>query len=117
MTEHEYNQIIHELGIVQGELKGVQTSLDHGSVKMDNLLDMCRTYEERLQVLECSREFMHKDCDTIHRAVSEMCARNRVDSETKPSKITMSFSNLMKLLAFIAVVATCGMVAANSTGG
>ena len=116
MTDAEEAQILTKLGELTGELKGVQTALQNGSKKMDALLTMGQENGQRIYALEQAKDYLHKDCVAIHKAVYDGCVSNEV-SENKNSKITITFGNLMKLLGFVAVIATCGMVASQNAWG
>lgn len=121
MRKDELNVLLQEFGKVQGQMEGVQISLEHGSSKMNDIIAHENEVAGQIIALKAHCEQTHIDCGAIHQAVSAGCLLRKANtddesSNSKGSKITMSFNNLMKLLGFVAVIATCGMVAAGNWG-
>ncbi len=112
------DKVIEELGSIKTAIRGVEKRLDSGSKKMDMLLEKSIEAGERITAVESTCKEKHSDCESIHTAITAGCIATKANEQVMDKfheggkgKLNITFDQLMKLIGFVALVATCGMVA------
>ena len=106
------DRVTEELSGVKAELKGVKTRLDSGAKKMDKLLDRSIENGERITAMESTCRERHSACDDIHSKVLNLpCPTVLADTKSTKGRVNITFDQLLKFGGFVALIATCGMVA------